>query len=111
MSLNMLYSSTSPLSLTFGCLPAVQHSQPHHADVPMPSPCRPAVGGHFQDKQAGGCQVLTFWTAEEQGKIAATLTRVNVKVHVVAWDGCHRRGGVSLVAGVLRCVKYYWLGV
>ena len=53
----------------------------------MASPCRPVVGGHVQDKQAGGCQVLSFWTAEEQGRIAATLTHVNVKVHVVAGDG------------------------
>ena len=47
------------------------------------------------------CQLLSFWTAEEQARIAATLTRVNVKVHVVAGDGGvgrdggHRRGGVS----------------
>ena len=53
--------------------------------------------------------VPSFGTAEEQGRIAATLTHVNVKVHVVAGDGCHRRGGVSLVAGVLKCVKCYWL--
>ena len=38
----------------------------------------------------------SFGTAEEHGRIAATLTGVNVKVHVVA--------GME-VAGVLRCVK------
>ena len=32
----------------------------------------------------------SFGTAEEQGRIAATLTHVNVKVHVVAGDGGSR---------------------
>ena len=32
----------------------------------------------------------SFGTAEEQGRIAATLTRVNVKVHGVARDGGSR---------------------
>ena len=50
----------------------------------------------------------SFWTAEEQGRIAATLTHVNVKVHAVAGDGGDGRDGGHR-RGVLRCVKYYWL--
>ena len=53
--------------------------------------------------------VVKFFDSRGTRRIAATLTHVNVKVHVVAGDGCHRRSGVSLVAGFLRCVKFYWL--
>ena len=34
--------------------------------------------------------VPSFGTAEEQGRIAVTLTHVNVNVHVVAGDGGSR---------------------
>ena len=45
--------------------------------------------------------MLSFWTAEEQGRIAATLTRVNVKVNVVAGDGGDGRDGGLRRGGVL----------
>ena len=49
----------------------------------------------------------SFGTAEEHGSIAATLTRVNVKVHVVGGDGGSRSFKVLLVMLLVMSLKWF----